>query len=165
MAGMTWRLFGSRTIASEKNGAIVVSRHFGRPIVTVNSYFQTGVYIDRMWRRAWRRIPRRSPIKRVLVLGYGAGGMNRLICRRFPHARITAVEWDPAMVALAHELKLHRADALAELRLGDAAQVVHELTGTFDLIVFDLYCGREPSPLIEDARFLSRLQQLTALNG
>lgn len=131
----------------------------------VDGYYQTGPYINTMWRKALRLIPRTASIKRVLLLGYGAGGANRLIRKRFPSARITAVEWDPAMVALAKELNLHRPDDLADLRVGDAADVVQELTDTFDLILFDLYHGKEPSPLIEDPTFLIRLQTLLARDG
>ncbi|MEO5927485.1 MAG: hypothetical protein ABIO72_02165 [Patescibacteria group bacterium] len=157
--------FRTGTYDSEKNGSLQLKRSFGRPVVTVNAYFQTGPYIDTMWRKALRTIPKHATIKRVLLLGYGAGGANHLICKRFPSARITAVEWDPEMVNLAKQLKLHAPNELAELRIGDAAVVITQISGTFDLILFDLYRGSEPSPLIEDPVFLSRIQTLLGPDG
>ncbi len=133
--------------------------------MSVNGFFQTGPYMDRLWKRALRTIPRQTNIDRVLLLGYGAGGTNRLIRKRFPEARITAIEWDPQMVELANRLHLHRPDDLAELRVGDARDVIQTLHGTFDLILFDLYQGKHPSPLLEDPDFLQRLQSLLHPNG
>jgi len=157
--------FRNRRVNSEKNGMLVVTHDLWHPVVSVNGYFQTSPYMDTLWKRALRLIPKRTPIKRVLLLGYGAGGTNRFVCRRFPNARITAIEWDPNMVTLAKELKLHEPGDLAELRIGDATEVVHQLHGTFDLIIFDLYNGKEPSPLLEDSVFLSRLRTLMEPDG
>lgn len=157
--------FRVRTVVSEKNGPVVLAHGLQGPVVMVNGYYQTGPYIKAMWQKALRHIPRTASVKRVLVLGYGAGGTNRPICRRFPSARITAIEWDPDMIALAKQLKLHAPHELEDLRVGDAAEVVGQLIGTFDLIIFDLYRGREPSPLIEDPAFLKRLRELTSPNG
>lgn len=160
---LTW--LRTRKFDSEKNGTLVVTSHMGRPVVTVNGFFQTAPYMDVLWKKALRLIPKQTRIKHVLLLGYGAGGTNRCICRRFPGARITAIEWDPAMAALAQELKLHKPSELADLHLGDAGDVIHQLAGPFDLIIFDLYRGREPSPLIEDPTFLLRLQTLLEPDG
>lgn len=157
--------FRARTIPSDKNGQVVLTHGARGPVVMVDGYYQTGPYINVMWRKALRFVPRTASVKRVLVLGYGAGGTNRPICRRFPSARITAIEWDPEMVALAKELNLHAPRELEDLRIGDAKDVVLNLVGTFDLIIFDLYRGREPSPLIEDPAFLGRLQKLLDPNG
>lgn len=154
-----------KEIQSPKNGSISLSYMFGRPVVSVDLFFQAGPYITAMWKKVLRFVPRTASIKRVLILGYGAGGANRLICRRFPRAKITAIEWDPEMVELGKELRLHRKEDLEDLRVGDAADVVHDLKGPFDLVLFDLYRGKEPSPLVEDPVFLARLQSLMSRDG
>lgn len=159
-------MFLKRSIPSEKNGNLVLGRDlFWQPFIQSKGFFQSGQYMNGLWKRALRKIPRQASIKRVLLLGYGAGGTNHLICRRFPQARITAIEWDVAMIELAKKLSLHRPNELTELKIGDAKQVVQDLTETYDLILFDLFHGEEPSPLLVDTAFLSDLQRVLHPSG
>lgn len=161
---MSW-FFESRFIPSEKNGKIRCMRLFGRWSVIVDGYFETTPYTNAMWRKCLRRVPKKTPVKRVLLLGLGAGGSVALIRRRFPKSRIIAVEWDPEMVALAKTLKLYRAEHAPEIIQGDAGEVIKKLQGEFDLIIFDLYHGKEPSPLIKEEPFLREIDRLLSWNG
>ncbi len=161
---MSW-FFASRKIRSEKNGIIRCSRILGAWEVTVDGYYQTARYITAMWQRCLSHVPKHSSVKRVLLLGLGAGGTIDTICRRFPHARITAVEWDPNMIALTQELKLYPAAFEPSIIQDDAALAMPKLTGTFDVIIFDLYRGEHPSSLIADESFLRHVQRLLSRDG
>lgn len=80
---------------------------------------------------------------RVLLLGLGAGTVAHLLAQRCPEARITGVERDPEVIAVARlEFGL---DALPQLTIveADAFAWVSEHTatepGTYDLICLDLF--------------------------
>lgn len=161
---MNW-FYASRKIHSAKNGTIRCARVLGAWEVTVDGYYQTARYITAMWQACLRRVPKSFPVKRVLLLGLGAGGTIDIIHRRFPHAHVTAVEWDPDMIALTHELKLYPTTCEPEIIQDDAAIALPKLTGTFDLIIFDLYRGEHPSALITDEPFLRSVQRLLSRDG
>ncbi len=77
---------------------------------------------------------------RVLVLGVGGGAVLRVLRALCPAARLTGVELDPAVLALARrEFAL---DALgADLLCGDARAIVRALPRRrlFDVIIDDVY--------------------------
>lgn len=161
---MSW-LFELRRIPSKHNGELVCTRRFGAWTVSVGGYYQTGPYMTRLWEKAIRLVPKRTPVKRVLLLGLGAGGNVKAITRRFPKAKIVALEWDEEMVALAKTFHLYGKREAPEVVFGDAGETVKRLTGQFDLVVFDLYRGNEPSPLLWQKGFLMELARLTAPEG
>lgn len=153
-----------REYSSEKNGSIHCTRWFGRWQVTVGGYGQTTPYTNSMWRRALRRVPRRG-VKRVLMLGLGAGGAIPLIRRRCNNPVVTVVEWDPVMVRIAEELGFFSPDARPGILLGDAALVVPELARTFDLIIVDLFRGKKVAPSLTAPQFIDNIARLLARGG
>jgi spermidine synthase len=108
----------------------------------------------------------------VLLLGLGAGSVVRILRALAPRARIVGVELDPGVVAAAREW--FELDALGiEVILGDAREVVAELGGRFDLVLEDVFVGREatlrkpegiPLPFLDHARRLLRPGGVIASN-
>ena len=137
---MTW-LYETRTLASEKNGDIKCQRALGRWTIYVKGTQQTSPYVTDLWRTALKRIPRQAKIRRILVLGLGAGGCIAPLMRRFPHSHIVGVEWDQTMVTLLKDLKIVPATGRLEVVVDDVVRALPELTGSFDLILFDLFTG------------------------
>jgi spermidine synthase len=100
--------------------------------------------------------------RRVLVLGLGAGSAARIVRALAPEARIVGVEFDPDVVAAAR--RWFELDALGvEVVIGDARAVVARLCGPFDVVMEDVFVGREatlrkpagfPLPVLEHARRL-----------
>src|SRR3989338_72479 len=158
-------IFERKEFVSEKNGIIVCQRTLGRWHVSVNGTGQTSAYTTNMWRRALRHIPKKTPIRTVLVLGLGAGGDIEPISKRFPDCRITSIEYDPIMIELADKLHLFTSEHHPTIICGDARAVLPTLTQKFDLILLDIFCGKDPSPLIEDAHFIAEIQHVLAPNG
>jgi SAM-dependent methyltransferase len=145
-------------IPSEKNGAIRLTRRFGVWKVEVGSFDQTSAYTNLMWRDALRQLPEYVSVKRVLLLGLGAGGVARILRKRSPSCRITAVEWDPAMVAIGRRLGWVGNDDTLEILEGDAAEIVPRIPGTFDLIIVDLFRGHRTASALDADAFLEALR-------
>lgn len=151
-------LFFSQTFESEKNGTIRVSRFFGSTDVTVDGCFQSGRYIDRLFRKILRCIPREHPVKEVLLLGLGGGGAVREVKRRFCNARVTAVEYDPIMLEIARTMYLKPKDLVSlQVILGDAKEAVVQMEKKFDVVIVDLFFGRTLSPLLSTDEFIQSL--------
>ena len=161
-------LYESRTYASEKNDLIRCVRIFGRWSVRVGGIDQTSPYVSAIWKRALGRVPKNSGVKKVLILGLGAGGNIKLIWRRFPNCKITAVEWDPVMVEIAQNLKFFKPNKQPLLIIDDALKAVprfNELKKQFDLIIVDLFHSSKPAPALYEKSFIAGLAELLAPNG
>lgn len=161
--------FTDYTIPSDKNGEIVVRRRFGDWWIGVNNCGQTGQYTYIMWERAFRRMRDAGVLPAAhspaLMLGLGGGGQIKTINRYIPNVQLDVVEYDPQMVELALTLKLFEPYAAPNILTGDAAEVVPALTGTYALIILDLFAGPEPSPLAADASFTAALREHLAPRG
>ncbi len=145
----------SRTYQSEKNGMIHCRRFLGRWRVTVDGFDQTTSYTNRMWKRALRRVPKKSGVKRVLLLGLGAGGALSYLHQRFHHATVTAIEWDPIMITIADELGFFPREQRPRIMQGDAVVLVPQLTEKFDLIIVDLFRGKKVDAALNHTVFIA----------
>ena len=72
----------------------------------------------------------------VLMLGYGGGSAAQILRRYNPDCRITAVELDPEVVALAKKW-FYSTDI--QFVVDDAADFVRQQTGSYDLIICDVF--------------------------
>jgi predicted O-methyltransferase YrrM len=160
---MSW-FSEQREIPSSENGRIVCRRLFGRWEVFVGTAHESSAYTDAMWQDALRRIPRYAKVKNVLLLGLARGGLLAPLHAKFPDCRVTAVEWDPAMVEVFRTIgpKLKHPP---EIIVGDATQVVRDLPSQFDLIIVDLFTGPEVGSPVKNPAFFADLQRLLAPNG
>ncbi len=98
----------------------------------------------------------------VLLLGLGAGSAARIVRALAPAARIVGVEFDRDVVSAARrwfELDALRIDVV----IGDAREVVAKLRERFDVVLEDVFIGREatlrkpegfPLPVLEHAKRL-----------
>lgn len=144
------RFFGEEFIDSPYNGTIMIRRWFGWPEVYVDGFDQSTRYIRDMWRAAFRYVPR-AGVKRVLMLGLCAGVGVTELRRRFPRADITVIDWDPAMITLFH--RLNPQTLPITIIEGDAFAEMPKLDRAFDLVIVDLFKGKDPAPelLTDDA--------------
>ena len=161
---MSW-LYESRWVPSEINGKIHCLRWFGRWSVVVRNTGQTSSYLDEMWSRALRRIDDPKKIRRILVLGFGTGGAIPQFYRRFPRAHIVSIEIDPVMVELASSFGNLRRFRWPEVHIGNAQDVLPELTGRFDLIVCDMFLGHDVSPAMTGRSCLEEIVRLLHPQG
>ena len=74
----------------------------------------------------------------VLLIGLGAASLTKFLHRHRPEARLTVVEIDPEVVAVArHHFKLPDEDERLRIELGDGADFVAATRQRFDLILVD----------------------------
>lgn len=152
-------------ITSEKNGLIDCRCSLGEWEINVKGYGETAPYLHTMWQQAFTLLPEKSEIKNILIIGYGAGGNVAQLHKTFPDCKITAIEWDPVMVEIADYIKLHPNKLRPEILIGDAAEILQELSGPFDLILFDAYSGNVVMPEIRTETFCEDISRLLGRNG
>lgn len=129
---------------SEFNGEIDVVKSFGKISVRVGGFEQSGPMVEKIWGKALKNIL----AKRVLILGYGAG----IIARFFPNSEIVGIEIDPEMISIGKKYFPSRANII----LSDAKNIP---AGKFDLIVVDIYTGKEFPQFFETIPFLETLKK------
>jgi len=98
----------------------------------------------------------------VLLLGLGAGSAARVVRALAPDARIVGVELDRDVVAAAR--RWFELDELQlEVVIGDAREVAAKSSDRFDIVMEDVFIGREatlrkpegfPLPVLDDAKRL-----------
>ena len=80
-------------------------------------------------------------IRRVLVLGGGGFHAVTSLQKRHPDAEIEVVEIDPAIVAAAKKQMGFVPSSKTQILLEDARTAVPRLSGTYDLIISDVFGG------------------------
>jgi len=159
-------IFFSQKFYSDKNGTILVSKFFGSTDVMVGGCFQSGRYINRLFRKMLRFIPREHPVKEVLLLGLGGGSAIQEVKKRFHSSMITAVEYDPIMIEIAKTIYLKPMDQIClQIIVGDAREVVSRMNKKFDLVIVDLFFGRIVPPMFSKDEFVQSLSNLLKKDG
>lgn len=162
---MSW-MYEKRQFTSHQNGVVDCIRWFGKWTLRVNGTSQAGSTLTDVWRHALRKqLPREFFGKRILMLGLANGSTLPLFRKRFPGCHITAIEWDPDMVKFMDETTKFRPNERPEILLGDAKLRIQDAAGTYDLICIDLFDGDQPSPLLQNANFISALEHRLERSG
>jgi len=150
---------------SEQNGTIMCRRVFGSWFVTVNGCYETAPYTINMWKKALAKLPSDFRPRRILMFGLGGGGNLPLLNTKFPQSEITVIEWDPGMVEIARHIGWLSPHHPTRVVVADAEQAVHALEGTFDLVLYDLFQGKDTAHVGFNSVFLQTLQKKFAMNG
>jgi len=158
-------IFSTRILHSHRNGEIVVKRGWGKPEIEVGGYVQSGTYMKLLWRAALQHTASTVPVRNVLLLGLGGGSAIGEIHTCFPGCRITVLEWDKAMVELAHRFKLYPPSLEPMIILGDAIETLLQLTDSFDLVLIDIFKGNVPEPRLHAPETIASLANLLAPSG
>ena len=93
--------------------------------------------------------------KRILEIGTCVGFSATVMLKASPDARIDTIERNPAMIPVAKENFTKYAADNVTLFEGDAAVILPNLTGPYDLIYLDAAKGQYPAYLPECIRLLS----------
>lgn len=113
-----------------------------------------------------RMVPREIQVKRILLLGLGAGSGLRSIFRKFPHAHVIALEYDSTMIELCRAWNVSSVhDGQFEIIQGDLTQTLLTLSGEFDLVFVDVFCGSHVSPVIVEPGVRQALDRLLDWRG
>ncbi|HEY5658303.1 MAG TPA: fused MFS/spermidine synthase, partial [Myxococcota bacterium] len=101
----------------------------------------TGIYYDVLY-----VAPLLTPGRDILVLGMGGGTTVRGYREFYPGARLTAVEIDPLVVRVAHELMGVEHGPDLEIHVADARPFLAEASARFDVIEIDVFAGGPYAP-------------------
>ena len=153
--------------SSSYNPEILVVEEAMQYKLLVNGSRESGPYIAGLWRHATSKLGVASalPVQNILVLGVAGGTVIHQLSQMFPKANITGVDIDDEMIRLGK--KYFELDMVPHLSLitADARQFVTRKNKKYDLIVLDLFIGREIPVFVASREFLSTLKGLLAPHG
>lgn len=168
-------LFGSVLLETENspvNGQIVVLEDlFNRREMVAGGVEQSGVLVKKVWRRVLnpKFLILKQKIRRdfkCLILGLGGGTIAQLISEKFPEAEMVGIELDSKVIKLGQKYFNLGEISNLEIILGDAFEKIQDLKiGNYDLILVDLYCGREFPVEAESEKFLKIIKKLLTPDG
>ena len=164
MNPLKW-FFEKKIYNSPKNGTILCERVLGKWYIFVGGIHQTSPLMTKLWTKSLKRIPKNLGIKKILFLGFGAGGTIEALHKKFGNVSITCVEHDPIMIDIAKKIKLFKPEHTPQIILEDAKIALENINEKFDLILSDLFSGINPPNFYNDEIFLQNLQKKLGING
>lgn len=147
--------------SSRYNPDIRVVREWRGLTLLVNGSRQSGQYIRKLWQRAFGAfdLQKLHGVRSILVLGVGGGTVIELLAAGHPRAVIIGVDRDQTMIDIAKQY--FHLDQISRLRLlhRDANEYIH-CKKHFDLIVIDLFIGREIPSFVSTVSFYQKVKKI-----
>lgn len=97
-----------------------------------------------------------SAPRHIAQLGLGAGALTKFCYKHFPRSHVTAIEIDPAVIALCRaEFQLPQDDKRLKVYAMDALQYVMDTRhhASIDILQVDLYDAQAHGPALESPEF------------
>lgn len=151
-------MFGIKVLEERKsnfNGNLRVVKSFGLgTYVQSNGLTQSGGIVKTFWKQTLKKIKNKKPrVNSCLILGLGCGTVVEIVKNLWGEIKIVGVDIDPVMVELGK--KYFGLDGI-ETKIQDATIPV---SGTFDLVIVDLYQGDKFPKKFEDEKFLEMINK------
>ncbi len=146
------------------HGLLELTWEYGRLVVNSANANQSFGSLHRVWRAALgdAGIQRKEP-RAALVLGYGAGSVAHILRSEMGlRTSITGVDDDEQMLQLARNHFPVEAKGDLDLVRSDAFDFVAGHSGTFDLIVIDLFQDLDFAQGVEGRAFLTGIRRLAS---
>lgn len=149
-------------VKSKISGLIEVREQFGRSTLHVQGLIQSGGIVKGIWKKPLKRIKK---VSRVLVLGLGGGTAIQLVKEKSPEAEIVGVEIDPEIIKIGK--RFFGLGKIKKLKIvnADAFKWLKSPCGQFDLIIVDVYLGKEFPREGEGEEFLEGIKRLLTEDG
>jgi len=168
--------------SSPYNHHIRINEECGRMKLLVNTSPQSGKYIEWLWQktldhfhvfhsfdsRNLRSSNSGNRMINALILGLGGGTLLTMLARRLPGIKLTCVDIDPTIIALAKQY--FHVDTIPNLIIieSDAETFVKKEVSrkhTYDLVVIDLSFGRDIPPFVTEKSFLTQIYSVITPTG
>ncbi|MFC1790155.1 spermidine synthase [Patescibacteria group bacterium] len=169
MSFSLWAKIVYRAI-SPLNGEIIIKEQLGQYTLYVDGIPQSGGVVRDIWRKGVSALPQDWEVPVVLLLGVGGGTVINVLKKRWPLAKITGIEIDKQMITVAKAY--FQLDQISGLRLicKDAQKVVSGgkgglEKGRFDLILVDMYRGKDLPSFVTKEVFMKRIKALLSFGG
>jgi len=92
--------------------------------------------------------------KQITLLGLGAGSASKFAWKAYPKAKITTVELNPAVIAVARsQFELPADSKRMRTVCGDAQAYIVEHPGTADYLIVDVYDSAAQGPVLSSLEF------------
>lgn len=147
--------------SSKYNQDIRVIEEAGRPKLLVNGSRQSGKYIEWLWKKAFAAFGPLSASS-ILVLGVGGGSVIHILRRLYPQALIVGVDIDPQIIEIGK--KYFGLSEVPNLELIAADAKDYKITRRYDLVIVDLFIGRNIPDFVLERSFLGRLGPRVIIN-
>ena len=125
---------------------------------------QTAGVVKNMWKSFFKQAKNFCEVKSCLILGLGGGTVAKLIRKRYPEVEVTGVDIEPVFVEWG-EKYFGMKDLKIETIVKDAYEFVQSNKQHFDLIIIDIYQGREYPLKFEEEKFLKNILRLLSEDG
>lgn len=143
------------------NKDIRVNEEYGKPKLLVNGSRQSGAYIEKLWKEAFNSFGiRYIDAQRILVLGTGGGTVIQILRWIFPQAMIDAIDIDNVMLDIGKTYFGLSTVPRLTMYQDDAKYFVKRTKKKYDLIVIDLFIGRNIPGFVGTKEFLIDLKEL-----
>jgi len=141
--------------------------HFG------SDWVQGAMRIARPWnleleytREMMASLLLRDAPRKVLLIGLGAASLTKFLYRNYPHAHLTVVEIEPAVVAAARQFfKLPEDPRRLHLVIDDGAEYVLNSNKKFDLILVDGFDEKARTGALETLQFYQACRACLSSDG
>ncbi|MEO7176800.1 MAG: hypothetical protein ABIV51_12830 [Saprospiraceae bacterium] len=109
---------------------------------------------------------RNTPIRQVLLLGFGMGSIPYMLERSFKKLyQYTAVELDEGIIQLARKYAIPRLKSNIHLVEGDATEFVKQLSQVYEMICVDIFVDDIIPPTAESIAFLEAMKPYISKEG
>ncbi len=154
-------------INSPLNGKIKIVKFWNNYSIHVAGLSQSGSLVKNLWESGLKELQTTNyPLRTCLVLGVGGGTIIQLINKYYPHAKITGIEIDPLMTKLGQKyFNLDNAKNVNIIISDVINWVKKNNTKKFDLILIDLYIGKNIPPQLTHKSFIKDLKNILNTNG
>lgn len=142
--------------------------------IQVEGLTQSGGILKSVWRKPLKKVASsKQQVARVLILGLGGGTVAGLVRGFWPEAKITGVDLDPVMVELGrkylgldkYKVKVVIGDAYKYIEQGAKNKEQRRELKSYDLILVDLYIGREFPKKFESENYIHLVRNILAGEG
>ncbi len=158
-------------VNSSYNGEIKVTLFCNRISIEAGGLMQSGKFLEETWEKALQKFEIRNSkleIPRILILGLGGGSVVHALNKKFPKARIVAVDIDRNIVELGRKYNNLSSVNNLKIVITDAQRFVKSeihKKNKFDMIFVDLYRGYEIPPQFQTVSFMQQLSQILLEDG
>lgn len=146
---------------SEMNPVLEISLVNGVPVLDAAHANYSYGGLHRLFQNTFKRLKTEAfRSKKVLILGFGAGSVARIIQEEYGlNCQITGVEADSKIISIAKDY--FQTEQINNLNLieGDATEYLAANQKLFDLIVVDIYIDRDVPAQCQDESFIVSLKE------
>ncbi len=152
-----------KTFNSKFNTKVQLVNFSGQLRLDMGDLTQSGQVIEKIWSKAFKKLlPNNFKPQKILILGFGAGSVSKVISKKWPQAKMTGIEIDPVVIKIAKEY--FAVDKIPNLKIinQDVVAFIKANNDKYNLILIDCYQGYKIPLILEDVNFLKKLTKIGA---